>query len=101
MGQPDQFAKRTFASDAAEVTHGGVAWEAAPEIGLVSVQVDGLLRVMDEARLAGLADPWEAARPHTEIYEDEARIEGCTDLAALERWHEEAVTAASAAEALR
>jgi hypothetical protein len=33
--------------------------------------------------------------------EDDARIEACTDLATLRRWHDEAVTAASAAEALR
>jgi hypothetical protein len=32
---------------------------------------------------------------------DEARIEDCPDLATLERWHDQAVTARSAAEALR
>jgi hypothetical protein len=33
--------------------------------------------------------------------EDEARIDACTDLAELERWHDQAIDAASAAEALR
>jgi len=33
--------------------------------------------------------------------EDEARIDACTDLATLQRWHDEAITAATAAEALR
>ena len=33
--------------------------------------------------------------------EDEARIDACVDLTTLERWHDEAVTAASAAEALQ
>ena len=54
MGQRDQFAKRTFASDAEQVTRGGVAWQAPPEIGLVHVQADGLLLVKD---------PWWIA-PH-------------------------------------
>ena len=67
MGQPDQFVKRTFASDTEQVTHGGVAWKAPPEVGLVSVQADGLLMVKDPARLDDLAQPWPAARRHTEI----------------------------------
>ena len=32
--------------------------------------------------------------------EDEGRIEACTDLATLERWHDQALVASSAAEAL-
>jgi len=32
--------------------------------------------------------------------DDDARIEACTDLATLERWHDRAVTAASASDAL-
>jgi hypothetical protein len=32
---------------------------------------------------------------------DEARIEASVDLATLERWHDQAVTAASVSEALR
>jgi hypothetical protein len=67
MGQPDQFAKRTFASDAEQVTHGGVVWKAPPEVGLIKVQADGLLLVKDPARLVGLAEPWPSARLHTEI----------------------------------
>ena len=66
MGQPDPFAKRTFASDAEHVTHGGVTWQAPPEIGFVQLQADGLLRVNDPARLIELAAPWPAACRHTE-----------------------------------
>ena len=33
--------------------------------------------------------------------EDDARIEACGDLATIERWHDHAVTATSASEALR
>ncbi|WP_437621297.1 hypothetical protein [Sorangium sp. So ce1151] len=33
--------------------------------------------------------------------EEDARIEGCAELDVLERWHERAITAATAAEALR
>jgi hypothetical protein len=32
---------------------------------------------------------------------DEARIDSCDDLSTLERWHDQSVTAASVAEALR
>ena len=42
-----------------------------------------------------------AVRGLTTNPDDEARIEGCTTLATLERWHDQALTAASAAEALR
>jgi hypothetical protein len=33
--------------------------------------------------------------------DDEARVEACTDLGTIERWHDQALSAASAAEALR
>ncbi|XXX81828.1 hypothetical protein WMF30_24005 [Sorangium sp. So ce134] len=33
--------------------------------------------------------------------DDDARIEACVDLATLERWHDQAITAASASEALQ
>jgi hypothetical protein len=32
---------------------------------------------------------------------DEARIDGCTDLSTLDRWHDQAIVAATVAEALR
>jgi hypothetical protein len=32
--------------------------------------------------------------------EQQARVDGCEDLATLERWHDQAITAASADEAL-
>lgn len=42
-----------------------------------------------------------AGRQLTLTQDDQQRIEDCTDLATLERWHDQAVTAASASEALR
>ena len=42
-----------------------------------------------------------AGRQLTPNPADSARIETCSDLATLERWHDQAVTARSAAEALR
>ena len=41
-----------------------------------------------------------ALRQLTLSRDDDARIEACTDLATLERWHDQAVTAASASDAL-
>ena len=39
-------------------------------------------------------------RQLTPSQDDDARIDACTDLATLERWHDQAVTAASASDAL-
>jgi hypothetical protein len=33
--------------------------------------------------------------------DDDARIDACTDLATLERWHDRAITAASVSDVLR
>lgn len=67
MGQPDQFAKRTFAEETAFVTRGAVAWQDPPEIGLIKIQGDGLLCVVRPDDLAGLAPPWPEARAHEEV----------------------------------
>lgn len=67
MGQPDQFAKRTFAQETARVTRGAVTWEDPPEISLVKVQGDGLFLVRDPRGLAALAAPWPEAFAHEEI----------------------------------
>jgi hypothetical protein len=60
-------------------------------------------RLVEEARLAGARDAVRrvlARRQLAVTPEDEARIEACADLGTLERWHDQAVTAASVAEAL-
>ncbi|WP_438024939.1 hypothetical protein [Sorangium sp. So ce233] len=67
MGQPDQFAKRTFADGTERITGGAVAWQDPPEIGLVKVQSDGLLLVRHPDRVAALPAPWPEARLHEEI----------------------------------
>ncbi|WP_437334049.1 hypothetical protein [Sorangium sp. So ce394] len=67
MGQPDQFAKRTFADETERLTGGAVTWQDPPEIGLVKVQGDGLLLVRHPDRIAGLSAPWPEARMHEEI----------------------------------
>ena len=60
MGQLDQFAKDTFALEAASVTHGGVSWQLPPELGMSEVRLDGLLRVHDPAwsRRSRRRGPW-------------------------------------------
>jgi hypothetical protein len=58
VGQLDQFAKDTFAVETATVTHGAVAWQIPPELGMSEVRIDGLLRVLDAAPLVALPAPW-------------------------------------------
>jgi hypothetical protein len=67
MGQLDQFAKDTFAAEAASVTHGGVSWQLPPELGMSEVRLDGLLRVHDPSRLTTLAPPWSLVDQADEI----------------------------------
>lgn len=67
MGKPDQFVKRTFAAETASVTGGAVAWQDPPEIGLTSVQGDGLLLVARPELLSKLSPPWSEAQGHEEI----------------------------------
>lgn len=67
MGQPDQFAKRTFAAATERITGGAVTWQDPPEIGLVKVQSDGLLLVHHPDRIAALPAPWPEAGSHEEV----------------------------------
>jgi hypothetical protein len=58
----------------------------------------------DEGRLAGVRSSLRrvlAARKLTPSRADETRIDSCTDLAALDRWLDQAMAAASVAEALQ
>ncbi len=60
-------------------------------------------QVQLEGRLAGARAALRrvlARRQLTLSKDDDARIEGCTDLAKLERWHDQAVTARTVADAL-
>ncbi len=67
MGKPDLFAKRTFASQTATITRGAVSWRDAPEIGVESVQSDGILVIHDLIRLQELAAPWNLVEEMDEI----------------------------------
>ncbi|UQA58165.1 hypothetical protein E8A73_044085 [Polyangium aurulentum] len=67
MGQPDLFAKRTFAEETERVTSGAVTWQDPPEMRLEKVQSDGLLLVRRPGPLSRLAPPWPEAQPHGEI----------------------------------
>ena len=67
MGQPDLFAKRTFAEETERVTGGAVAWQDPPEIRLERVQGDGLLLIRYPDLLARLPAPWPDARAFKEL----------------------------------
>src|ERR1700678_3824886 len=67
MGQPEQFAKDTFAAEVGPLTHGALAWQEPPEIRLLKVHADGMLLVRDPARLPELRPPWTSAAGHVEI----------------------------------
>ena len=65
------------------------------------LDTDGLGDALEEEREAILAAVrGYAKRKLATTAEQDARIEGCTDLATLHRWQEEAVVAESAADAL-
>ena len=67
MGQPDQFAKRTFAQETTQLTQGAVTWKDPPEISLTHVQGDGRLLVRRSGHLPRLDPPWSYVRGHNEI----------------------------------
>jgi hypothetical protein len=67
MGQPDLFAKETFAEETARITRGAAAWLDPPEIRLEKVQSDGLILIRRPQPLARLPLPWFEARGHEEI----------------------------------
>ncbi|WP_437553770.1 hypothetical protein WME97_19350 [Sorangium sp. So ce367] len=52
MGQPDLFAKRTFAEETERLTGGAITWQDPPEIRLEKVQCDGLLLIHRPAATA-------------------------------------------------
>jgi hypothetical protein len=67
VGQPDQFAKRTFEDETAVLTHGAVTWQDPPETSLTHLQGDGRLLVRRSGRLPRLDPPWRYVRGHDEI----------------------------------
>ena len=67
MGQPDQFAKRTFEEETATLTHGVVTWKDPPETSLTHIQGDGRFLVQRTRRLLHLDPPWRYVRGHDEI----------------------------------
>ena len=85
MGQPDQFAKRTFAQETEPLTHGAVIWKDPPEISLTKVQGDGRLVVRDPGRLPPLDPPWTEVRGHDEIPIEIKMAGDHLDLPAIER----------------
>lgn len=85
MGQPDQFAKRTFAEETEQLTHGAVTWQDPPEVSLTKVQGDGMLLVRDPSGLAGLDPPWTAARDHDEVLLEIKMAGDHTDVVTVQR----------------
>lgn len=85
MGQPDQFAKRTFADETAQLTHGAVRWKEPPEVSLSHIQGDGRFLVQRTGRLPRLHAPWSYVRGHDEIQLEIKMAGDHLDLAALER----------------
>ena len=67
MGQPEQFAQRTFAEETERVTGGAAEWQDPPEIRLGKVQADGFLVIREPTRLHHLPAPWPEAQPHVEV----------------------------------
>ena len=85
MGMPDLFAKRTFAEETERVTEGAIAWLNPPEIGLESVQGDGLLVVRRPEQLTRLRAPWSEARLFSEILVEVKMSGDHCDVPAVER----------------
>ena len=85
MGQPDQFAKRTFAVETAVLTHGAVTWKDPPEISLTHIQGDGTLLVRRSSRQPDLDPPWGYAHGHDEIQLEIKMAGDHLGLAAIER----------------
>lgn len=85
MGQPELFAKKTFADETARITDGAVIWQDPPEIRLESVRADGLLVVQRSEHLSGLAAPWPAAQRKEEILVEVKMPGDHLDMKAVER----------------
>jgi hypothetical protein len=67
MGQPEQFVKQLFEEETAALTGGAAVWQGPVELGLSEVRLDGLLRLLEPARLAALAAPWSLAGSSDEV----------------------------------
>jgi hypothetical protein len=85
VGQPEQFAKQTFAEETVLVTRGAVCWQDPPEMGLTKVQGDGLLIVERPNDLAALPLPWCEARWHDELFVELKMPGDHLDVRAVER----------------
>jgi hypothetical protein len=85
MGQPEQFAKDTFAFEVGPATHDALAWQDPPEIRLLKIQADGMLLVRDPARVAALEPPWSLADGHDELLLELKMAGDHTHPAAVER----------------
>jgi hypothetical protein len=85
VGQPDQFAKRTFAEETASLTCGAVLWKDPPEVSLTHIQADGRLLVQRSERLPRLDPPWGYVRGHDEIQLEIKMAGDHLDLGAVER----------------
>ena len=85
MGQPDLFAKRTFAEETERVTGGAVTWQDPPEIRLENVQSDGLLLIRRPDLVAQLPAPWPEARAYRELMLELKLAGDHLDMSAVER----------------
>ncbi|XXX79586.1 hypothetical protein WMF30_12520 [Sorangium sp. So ce134] len=85
MGQPDLFAKRTFAEETERVTEGAMMWRDPHEIRLEKVQADGLLVIRRPGHLAHLPAPWPAAQAYEEIVVELKLAGDHLDMSAVER----------------
>jgi hypothetical protein len=85
VGQPDQFAKRTFEEETATLTHGVVTWKDPPETSLTHIQGDGRFLVRRTRRLPRLDPPWGYVRGHDEIQVEIVMAGNRMGLAAVER----------------
>ncbi|WP_438044086.1 hypothetical protein [Sorangium sp. So ce128] len=85
MGQPDLFAKRTFAEETERLTGGAITWQDPPEIRLEKVQCDGLLLIHRPALLVELTAPWPEARGHEEVMVELKLAGDHVDRKAIER----------------
>jgi hypothetical protein len=87
VGQPDQFAKETFALETATVTRGAAVWQLPPELNMSEVRIDGLLVVAAPDVLAALAPPWSTVKEEGEIIVEIKMPRDHLDMTAIDRAH--------------
>ncbi|WP_437971513.1 hypothetical protein WMF04_20365 [Sorangium sp. So ce260] len=85
MGQPDLFAKRTFAEETERLTGGAITWQDPPEIRIEKVQSDGLLLIHRPDLLEHLTAPWPEALRHEEVMVELKLAGDHVDRRAIER----------------